>query len=126
MKTKKLLQTKKVDLINKVKRLPNLPGVYHFYNKEGEIIYIGKAKDIKKRVSSYFQNKKNQSSKNLVMIKHIIDFEWILVRSEVEALITEANLIKKHRPRYNIDLKDDKSFPFIKISNELYPQVILN
>ena len=59
------------------------------------------------------------------MIKHIIDFEWILVRSEVEALITEANLIKKHRPRYNIDLKDDKSFPFIKISNELYPQVIL-
>ena len=125
MKTKKLLQTKKVDLINKVKRLPNLPGVYHFYNKEGEIIYIGKAKDIKKRVNSYFQNKKNQSSKNLVMIKHIIDFEWILVRSEVEALITEANLIKKHRPRYNIDLKDDKSFPFIKISNELYPQVIL-
>ena len=125
MKTKKQLRTKKVDLINKVKRLPNLPGVYHFYNKEGEIIYIGKAKDIKKRVSSYFQNKKNQSSKNLVMIKHIIDFEWILVRSEVEALITEANLIKKHRPRYNIDLKDDKSFPFIKISNELYPQVIL-
>ena len=57
------------------------------------------------------------------MIKYIIDFEWILVRSEVEALITEANLIKKHRPRYNIDLKDDKSFPFIKISNELYPQV---
>ena len=125
MKTKKLLQTKKVDLINKVKRLPNLPGVYHFYNRENEIIYIGKAKDIKRRVSSYFQNKKNQSSKNLVMIKHIFDFEWILVRSEVEALITEANLIKKHRPRYNIDLKDDKSFPFIKISNELYPQVIL-
>ncbi len=125
MKTKKLLQTKKVDLINKVKRLPNLPGVYHFYNRESEIIYIGKAKDIKRRVSSYFQNKKNQSSKNLVMIKHIFDFEWILVRSEVEALITEANLIKKHRPRYNIDLKDDKSFPFIKISNELYPQVIL-
>ena len=102
-----------------------MPGVYHFYNKKGEIIYIGKAKDIKKRVGSYFQNKKNQSPKNLVMIKHIIDFEWILVRSEVEALITEANLIKKHRPRYNIDLKDDKSFPFIKISNELYPQVIL-
>ena len=83
MKIKKILQTKKVDLINKVRRLPNLPGVYHFYNREGEIIYIGKAKDIKKRVSSYFQNKKNQSSKNLVMIKHIIDFEWILVRSEL-------------------------------------------
>ena len=125
MVIRNLLQEKKVDLINKVKRLPNLPGVYHFYNRKGEIIYIGKAKDIKKRVGSYFQNKKNQSPKNVVMIKHIIDFEWILVRSEVEALITEANLIKKHRPRYNIDLKDDKTFPFIKISNELYPQVIL-
>ena len=116
---------KKRSIKIQVKSLPNSPGVYQFLNKEGVIIYIGKAKDIKKRVSSYFQNKKNQSSKNLVMIKHIIDFEWILVRSEVEALITEANLIKKHRPRYNIDLKDDKSFPYIKISNELYPQVTL-
>ena len=112
-------------ILKKIKRLPQLPGVYHFLNKKNKIIYIGKAKNVKKRVRSYFQNSKNQSPKNIIMLNHIFDFEWILVRSEVEALITEANLIKKHRPRYNIELKDDKSFPFIKVTKEPYPQVLL-
>ena len=115
----------KKNIIEKIHRLPASPGVYQFLNLKNKIIYIGKAKNIKNRVKSYFQSIKNQSPKNIVMIKHIIDFEWILVRSEVEALITEANLIKKHRPKYNIDLRDDKSFPYIKITKEPFPQVIL-
>ncbi len=115
----------KKNIIEKIHRLPGSPGVYQFLNLKNKIIYIGKAKNIKKRVKSYFQNIKNQSPKNIVMIKHIVDFEWILVRSEVEALITEANLIKKYRPKYNIDLRDDKSFPYIKITKEPFPQVLL-
>ena len=112
-------------VIEKIHRLPGSPGVYQFLNLKNKIIYIGKAKNIKKRIKSYFQNIKNQSPKNIVMIKQIVDFEWILVRSEVEALITEANLIKKYRPKYNIDLRDDKSFPYIKITREPFPQVLL-
>ena len=119
------MDLRKKSIIEKIHRLPGSPGVYQFLNLKNKIIYIGKAKNIKKRVKSYFQNIKNQSPKNIVMIKHIVDFEWILVRSEVEALITEANLIKKYRPKYNIDLRDDKSFPYIKITKEPFPQVLL-
>ena len=115
----------KEHLINKIKQAPTDPGVYQFFNSKNKIIYIGKAKNIKNRVRSYFQNSKNKSSKTITLVKNIEKIEWIIVRNEVEALMTEANLIKKHQPRYNIDLRDDKSYPFIRITNELYPQVFI-
>ena len=110
---------------NKLNQLPKDPGVYHFYNEQKQIIYIGKAKNLKNRVKSYFQNKNSLSPKNATMLKHITNIDWIIVRNEVEALMTEANLIKMHHPKYNIDLRDDKSYPFIRITNEPYPQVFL-
>ena len=109
----------------KLKRVPTLPGVYQFLNSKNNIIYIGKAKNLKIRIKTYFANSNKQSPKNKTMLKHIIDLDWIVVRNEVEALMTEANLIKEHQPRYNIDLRDDKTFPFIRITNEPYPQVLL-
>ena len=114
-----------MSLQSKLKNIPIYPGVYRFMDDKGEIIYIGKAKNLRSRVRSYFQKRKSQSTKNLTMIRHISDLEWIVVRSEVEALLTEANLIKQHAPRYNVMMKDDKSFPFIRITNEPYPQVLL-
>ena len=93
----------------KVKSAPRDPGVYQFFNSEKKIIYIGKAKNIRNRVRTYFQSSKNQSSKTITLVKHIEEIEWIIVRNEVEALMTEANLIKRYKPRYNIDLRDDKS-----------------
>ena len=93
-----------------VKNLPANPGVYFFKDKENKIIYIGKAKNLKKRVSSYF-NKSNSSSKNRIMISKANDIEIIIVENEVEALLTESNLIKIHKPRYNVFMKDDKTFP---------------
>ena len=109
----------------KLKHLPVDPGVYQFFNSVNEIIYIGKAKNLRNRVRSYFRSQKGMSAKNISMIKRIHNLEWIVVRSEVEALLTEANLIKTHKPKYNIDLRDDKAYPFIKITNEPYPQVII-
>jgi excinuclease ABC subunit C len=109
----------------KLKLVPTKPGVYLFQNEKNEIIYIGKAKNLRNRVRSYFQKNKYQTPKNQALIARIADLEWIIVANEVEALLTEANLIKQHRPKYNIDLKDDKSFPFIRITNEPYPQVFL-
>ena len=113
------------EIKSKLKHIPLDPGVYQFFNDKKEIIYIGKAKNLRNRVRSYFRSQKGMSSKNITMLKHIKDLEWIIVRSEVEALMTEANLIKRHKPRYNIDLRDDKSYPFIRITNEPYPQVLL-
>ena len=110
---------------DKLKQAPKDPGVYQFLNSEKKIIYIGKAKNIRTRIRSYFQQSNKMSPKTLTMLKHITDLEWIVVRNEVEALMTEANLIKKYKPRYNIDLRDDKSYPFIRITNEPYPQVFL-
>ena len=109
----------------KLKHIPVDPGVYQFFNKKKEIIYIGKAKNLRNRVRSYFRSQKGMSSKNITMLKHIKSFEWIVVRNEVEALLTEANLIKNHKPKYNIDLRDDKSYPFIQITKETYPQVLI-
>ncbi|HJO57568.1 MAG TPA: excinuclease ABC subunit UvrC, partial [Nitrospinaceae bacterium] len=105
--------------------MPTSPGVYRFTNENEEIIYIGKAKNLRSRVRSYFQKGKSQSPKNLTMVRHIRGLEWIVGRSEVEALLTEANLIKQHSPRYNVMMKDDKSFPFIRITHEPFPQVLL-
>jgi len=110
---------------DKLKNIPTKPGVYQFKNKDGDIIYIGKAKNLRNRVRSYFQKNKYQTPKNQSMIKRITNVEWIIVRSNVEALLTEANMIKEVQPKYNVDLKDDKSFPFIRITNEPYPQVLL-
>ena len=109
----------------KLKITPQDPGVYQFFNAEQKVIYIGKAKNLRNRVRSYFQESKNQSPKNMVMIRNISDIEWIVVRNEVEALMTEANMIKAHKPKYNIDLRDDKTYPFIRITDEPFPQVFL-
>ena len=108
-----------------LKSVPTLPGVYQFKNKDNKIIYIGKAKNLKNRVRSYFQNQENKSSKINSMMKNAFDLEWIVVENEVEALLTEANLIKKHRPKYNVLMKDDKSYPYIQITKEPFPQVLL-
>ena len=110
---------------DQLKSLPVLPGVYQFKNKDNKIIYIGKAKNLRVRVRSYFQSQNNQSSKTITMMKNAHDLEWIVVENEVEALLTEANLIKEYRPRYNVLMKDDKSYPYIQITNEPFPQVLL-
>ena len=110
---------------NRIQRVPTKPGVYFFKDESGEIIYIGKAKNLRNRVRSYFQKNKYQSAKNISLIKRIADVEWLVVRTEVEALLTEANLIKQHQPHYNVSLKDDKSFPYIRITKEPYPRVFI-
>ncbi len=108
-----------------LKNLPDNPGVYLMKNSLGEVIYVGKAKNLKNRVRQYFQNSKNHSEKVKAMVKNISEFEYIVTDSEMEALILECNLIKKYSPKYNILLKDDKYFPFIKITNEEFPRVIV-
>jgi len=115
----------KMEVKEKLKLIPTKSGVYLFRNVNNEIIYIGKAKNLRNRVRSYFQKNKYQTPKNQALIARITDLEWIVVANEVEALLTEANLIQKHSPKYNIDLRDDKSFPYIRITNEPYPQVFL-
>lgn len=109
-----------------LKNLPEKPGVYMMKNNRDEIIYIGKAISLKNRVRQYFQSSKNHSIKVRSMVEQIVDFEYIVTDSEIEALILECNLIKKHRPRYNVLLKDDKSYPYIKITlQEPYPRVLI-
>lgn len=109
-----------------IKNLPDKPGVYLMKNSLGEVIYVGKAKVLKNRVKSYFQKSKNHSEKVKVMVKNIAEFEYIVTDSEMEALILECNLIKKYNPKYNILLKDDKFYPFIKITvNDDYPRVFV-
>lgn len=112
------------DFQHQLKILPDKPGVYIMKNSLGEVIYVGKAKLLKNRVRQYFQNSKNHSEKVRAMVKNIAEFEYIVTDSEMEALILECNLIKKYSPRYNIALKDDKFYPFIKITtNEDFPRV---
>ena len=115
----------KTSLNEKIKNIPTKPGVYQFKNDVGEIIYIGKAKNLRTRVRSYFQKNKYQTPKNQSMIKRITDLDWIVVSTEVEALLTEANLVKEHKPHYNINLKDDKSFPYIRITREPYSRIFI-
>jgi len=112
-------------LNEKIKNIPTKPGVYQFKNNAGEIIYIGKAKNLRSRVRSYFRKNKYQTPKNQSMMKRITDLDWIVVSTEVEALLTEANLVKEHKPHYNINLKDDKSFPYIRITKEPYPRIFI-
>lgn len=105
-----------------LKTLPGKPGVYRYYDKSGKIIYVGKAKNLKKRVSSYF-NKEPESGKVRVLVRKIADIQYIVTETELDALLLENNLIKKHQPRYNIMLKDDKTFPWICIKKEPFPRV---
>ncbi|MBT8272880.1 MAG: excinuclease ABC subunit UvrC, partial [Bacteroidia bacterium] len=105
-----------------LKTLPNLPGVYQFYDANGKIIYVGKAKNLKKRVSSYF-NKIHENGKTKVLVKKIDSIKHIVVATETDALLLENNLIKKYQPRYNVLLKDDKSYPWICIKKERFPRV---
>ena len=107
-----------------LKTLPNTSGVYQYYDKEGTIIYVGKAKNLKKRVSSYF-TKNHEYGKTRVLVKKIVDIKHIVVNSETDALLLENNLIKKYKPRYNVLLKDDKSYPWLCIKNERFPRIFL-
>lgn len=109
-------------VIEKLKTLPNKPGVYEFFNIEGVIIYVGKAKDLKKRVSSYFV-KNHDSAKTRILVRNIVEVQHIVVETETDALLLENNLIKKYQPRYNVLLKDDKTYPWICIKNENFPRV---
>lgn len=109
----------------KLKNLPTQPGVYLYRNENDKVIYVGKAKNLRNRVRSYFQSSRNHDPKTRRLVKRIRRIETILVDSEVEALILEANLIKEHRPRYNVFLKDDKSYPYIRITKEPFPQVFV-
>ena len=105
-----------------LKTLPNSPGVYQYFDKNGKILYVGKAKNLKKRVTSYF-TKKHDSHRIGVMVKKIKEIRHIVVASETDALLLENNLIKKHQPRFNVMLKDDKTYPWICIKNERFPRV---
>lgn len=109
-------------LKSKLKNLPNKPGVYQFKNEKGKVVYVGKALNLKHRVRSYFSGG-NQSAKTAALVNKTNDLELIITDNEVEALVLENNLIKELKPRYNINLKDDKSFPFIKVTNEPYPRI---
>lgn len=106
----------------KLKTLPEKPGVYHYFDKNGTIIYVGKAKNLKKRVNSYFSKIHDQAKTN-VLVRKIVAIEYIVVDTEIDALLLENNLIKKYQPKYNIQLKDDKTYPWICIKKEPFPRV---
>jgi excinuclease ABC subunit C len=105
-----------------ISTLPNAPGVYQYYDKEGKLLYVGKAKDLKKRVTSYF-TKQHDNGKTRILVKKIANIKHIVVATETDALLLENNLIKKYQPRYNVMLKDDKSYPWLCIKNERFPRV---
>ena len=114
--------TTKTSLKLILKNIPTKPGVYQYYDENGNILYIGKAKNLKRRVSSYF-SKKHENLKTKILVSKIINVDCIIVETEIDALLLENNLIKKHQPRYNILLKDDKSYPWICIKNEEFPKI---
>lgn len=105
--------------------LPTSAGIYLHKNSAGKIIYVGKAKNLRNRVRSYFQSSRNHDQKTRQLVRHIRDFEFIVVDNEVEALVLESNLIKKHKPRFNVMLKDDKQYPHLKLTNEPFPKVVI-
>ena len=110
----------------KLKLLPTNPGVYLMKNNRQQIIYVGKAINLKNRVRQYFQSSRNHNAKTIAMVSHIADFETIITKNELEALILECNLIKKHHPKYNIMLRDDKTYPYLKVTlNEDYPRLTI-
>ena len=114
------------DFAEELKKLPDKPGVYIMHDATDEIIYVGKAVNLKNRVRQYFQNSKNKTAKTSALVSHIAYFEYIVTDSEMEALLLECNLIKEHRPKYNVMLKDDKTYPYIKVTlNEDFPRVFI-
>lgn len=108
---------------NIIRDLPERPGIYEYYDKEGTIIYVGKAKNLKKRVSSYFTREESLTGKVRVLVQKIVDIKYVVVDTELDALLLENNLIKKYQPRYNVLLKDDKTYPWICIKNEPFPRI---
>ena len=110
------------ELKEKANDLPLVPGVYLMMDKTGKVIYVGKAKKLKNRVSQYFQDTAAHSGKTRAMVANVDRFDTIFVSSEFEALVLENSLIKRHMPRYNILLKDDKGYPFVRLSREAYPR----
>ena len=116
-------EEKEKHLKNIISTLPDNPGVYRFSNEEGTIIYVGKARNLKKRVSSYFNREQYENRKTWIMVNKVVDIGYTVVETELDALLLENSLIKKYQPRYNIRLKDDKSFPWICIRDERFPRV---
>jgi excinuclease ABC subunit C len=114
-----------VTLQEKLKTLPVKSGIYLHKSVDGKIIYVGKAKNLRSRVRQYFQSSRNQDAKTRRLVKRIADFEFIVVDNEVEALVLESNLIKKHKPHFNVMLKDDKQYPHLKMTNETFPKVVI-
>jgi excinuclease ABC subunit C len=112
-------------IAEKLKTLPTSAGIYLHKNADGKIIYVGKAKNLRNRVRQYFQSSRNQDAKTRQLVKRISDFEFIVVDNEVEALVLESNLIKKHKPRFNVLLKDDKQYPHLKLTNEPFPKLVI-
>ncbi len=110
-------------LNNIIRALPDNPGVYQYFDNDEKIIYVGKAKNLKKRVSSYFNKEQQENGKTQILVRKIADIKYIIVDTELDALLLENNLIKKYQPRYNVLLKDDKTYPWICIKNERFPRV---
>ncbi|MFZ4796867.1 MAG: GIY-YIG nuclease family protein, partial [Bacteroidia bacterium] len=106
-----------------ISSLPDSPGIYKYFDKDGTLIYIGKAKSLKKRVSSYFNKNQHENRKTAIMVSRIVDLQFTLVETEIDALLLENSLIKKFLPKYNISLRDDKTYPFICIKNERFPRI---
>ena len=119
------IRSEEIALSEKLENLPTGPGVYQHKDAEGKVLYVGKAKNLRNRVRQYFQRSRAVEPRIDHMLSKATDLEIIVTDSEVEALILEANLIKKLKPRYNVNLKDDKSYPYIVITNEPYPRVFI-
>ena len=112
-----------VNLKHLINSLPETPGIYKYFDAEGELMYIGKAKNLKKRVNSYFTKTHHENRKTAVLVSKICDIQFTLVDTEIDALLLENSLIKKFQPKFNISLKDDKTYPFICIKNERFPRI---
>ena len=120
-------EEREFDIQEELKKLPKKPGVYLMHDEKDEIIYVGKAISLKNRVRQYFQSSRNKTVKIEQMVSRIHHFEYIITDSELEALVLECNLIKEYQPRYNTMLKDDKAYPYIKVTvNEAYPLSLIH
>src|SRR3954447_12085378 len=112
-----------MDLQQKIRTLPTSPGVYLYKNAEGEVVYVGKAKNLRSRVRSYFVDERMADAKTGSLLREAVDVDYIVVDNEKEALALENNLIKQKKPRFNILLRDDKTYPYVKLTNEPFPRV---